>query len=78
MRKINEKIINAWLDGQRVNYPSINTDGIKLYSYWTPLAWYDEKGQVIVNLKHYSNTTSRQQSDLKQILHCRGIEYKEA
>lgn len=88
MRVQNEKIIKAWLDGRKATSrvrdidtgviergASISTDGKKLYSYWTPIAWHED-GVVVVNMRKYSLTTTMQQSDLKQILAQRDIKYK--
>lgn len=89
MRVQNEKIIKAWLDGRVATSPvrdipngvfiergaSISTDGEKLYSYWTPIAWREDGG-VVVDMRKYSMTTTMQQSDLKQILAKENIEYK--
>lgn len=89
MRVQNEKVIKAWLDGRKATSQvrdiadgyymrkgaSISTDGKKLYSYWTPIAWYEDGG-VVVDMRKYSMTTTMQQSDLKQILAQRDIKYK--
>lgn len=89
MRVQNEKIIKAWLDGRKASSPvrdidtgvftergaSISTDGEKLYSYWTPIAWREDGG-VVVDMRKYSLTTTLQQSDLKQILAQEDIKYK--
>lgn len=89
MRVQNEKVIKAWLDGHVATSPvrdipngvfiergaSISTDGEKLYSYWTPIAWREDGG-VVVDMRKYSLTTTMQQSDLKQILAKENIEYK--
>lgn len=89
MRVQNEKVIKAWLGGHVATSPvrdipngvfiergaSISTDGEKLYSYWTPIAWREDGG-VVVDMRKYSLTTTMQQSDLKQILAKENIEYK--
>lgn len=89
MRVQNEKIIKAWLDGRKATSrvrdiangvfvergASISTDGKKLFSYWTPIAWREDGG-VVVDMRKYSLTTTMQQSDLKQMLAERNINYK--
>lgn len=89
MRVQNEKIITAWLEGRKATSAvrdipngvfvergaSISTDGKKLFSYWTPLAWYED-GVLVVDMRKYSLTTTMQQSDLKQILAQKDIKYK--
>lgn len=90
MRVQNEKIIKAWLDGRKASSAvrniengvfvergaSISTDGKKLYSYWTPIAWW-ENGMAVIDMRKYSSTTSRQQSDLKYLLAQTGVVVKE-
>lgn len=90
MRVQNERVIRAWLDGRKATSgvrdipngyfmergASISTDGEKLYSYWTPIAWREDGG-VVVDMRKYSLTTTMQQSDLRYILSESGIEYKE-
>ncbi len=89
MRVQNEKVIKAWLDGHVATSAvrdiadgyyirkgaSISTDGEKLYSYWTPIAWRED-GKVVVDMRKYSMTTTLQQSDLKQILAQKDIKYR--
>lgn len=45
---------------------SISTDGRKLWSYWTVIAEW--RGDVVaINGKKYSNTTTMQQHDLRDM-----------
>lgn len=75
----NEKVIKAFLRGERASSPkrnlmwggydaSISTDGVILWSYSTPIAKWDGEDTVAVNPRKYSATTSRQQSDLKTLI----------
>ena len=89
MRVQNEKVIRAWLEGRKATSTvrdipngvfvergaSISTDGKKLFSYWTPIAWHED-GVLVVDMRKYSLTTTMQQSDLKQMLAERNINYK--
>ena len=90
MRAQNEKVIGAFLEhksatsGERAidtggvieRGASISTDGDKLYSYWTVIAKWDGE-KVLVNNTKYSNTTTRQQSDLAIMLARKGVESEE-
>lgn len=78
MRVQNEKIIKAWAQGRKATSPvrdidtgvytergaSVSTDGKKIFSYWTPIAWWGKSGQLVVDMKKYSYTTTRLQSDI--------------
>lgn len=90
MRTQNAKVIDAFFEKKNATSPirniangyfvergaSISTDGAILYSYWTPIAkWVGEKVQVATH--KYSNTTTRQQSDLRHALNTNDIEYVE-
>ena len=78
MRIINEKVCGEFLEKRTAKSPvrdyangyymergsSISTDGRTLWSYNTPIAkWAGDK--VIMDGRRYSNTTSRQQADLR-------------
>ena len=86
MRAQNEKVIGAFLEHKSATSgvrdiadgyymrkgASISTDGDKLYSYWTVIAKWDGD-KVLVNNEKYSNTTTRQQSDLAIMLARKGV-----
>lgn len=90
MRIINEKIERAFLAREKKSAPkrdyvngyymehgaTISTDGERLWSYNTPIAKWDG-GRVIMDARRYSNTTSRQQSDLRQLARELGVELVE-
>lgn len=48
-------------------------NGAELMSYWTPIASrYDDSSVIRVNVKKYSQTTTRQQNALLGLLHRSG------
>ncbi len=74
MRKNTEKVFNAWINERPLNGPSISTDGRTIFSYSTPILSRESDG-IFLNTKKYSNTTSRQQSDLSLLLGRNGIKF---
>ena len=58
---------DIWTGG---HVASISSNGMTLYSYWTPIATWADDGaggheKVIMDAQKYSSTTSRQQSELR-------------
>lgn len=90
MRLQNEKVCGAFLNRAKAHSPvrdyadgyymrkgsSISTDGHILWSYTTPLAVW-RGGRVIMSGMRYSNTTSRQQADLRTMCGRLGVELEE-
>ena len=90
MRLQNEKVCGAFLKRETAHSPvrdyadgyymrrgsSISTDGRTLWSYSTPIAMWSG-GRVIMSGLRYSNTTSRQQADLRTMCGRLGVEYEE-
>lgn len=74
MRKNTKEIFKAWFINRHKSGKSISTNGETIYSYSTPILMR-ENGKVRLNIKKYSATTSRQQSDLKVLLNNHGIGY---
>lgn len=76
MLKNTLEVAKAFLKGEHFSKcRSISTDGEKIFSYSTPIAWRD--GEVIViTPEKYSVTTSRQQADLKTYFHSKNYETK--
>lgn len=87
MRKQNANVIGKFLlrekatSGERAidtggvieHGASISTDGRKLWSYWTVIAEW--RGDVVaINDKKYSNTTTMQQHDLRNM--CKMLKVK--
>lgn len=69
MRKNTQEVFAAWEKGKACrSSDSIWTDGVSIYSYNTALLTRKADGMLILNATKYSNTTSRQQSDLREML----------
>ena len=65
MRKNTQAVIAAFKKGlKHTKYNSISTDGVKIFSYVTPIAWRTNNGIEFTD-KKYSVTTSRQLSEIK-------------
>lgn len=90
----NEKVILAFLEGKEAHTPTrdicdgiyvykgqtLKTDGEKLINYSTKIA-YKKDGVVYLNIKKYSQTTSKIQSLISYLARQKSIivvEYKEA
>ena len=68
MRKNTQQVWEAWKKGKSLDKGSIRTDGRTIFSYATPI--------FLFNRAHYSNTTTRQQRDLHQLITMDGWEPK--
>ena len=62
MRKNTQQVFAAFKAGKSLDMKSISTDGKEIRSYRTPIFYPDGKGQMVLNMKKYSSTTSNQQS----------------
>ena len=70
-------IIDAFIGGRSLsNYRNFSTDGSKLWSYSTLIAYRDDDGSMVVRDFKYSRTTTRQLSDLRWKLDKAGVCYK--
>lgn len=76
MRKNTVSVFNAWFNGRSERkQKSIWTDGSIIYSYHTPILWYNENGAVVFNSERYSCTTSNHQNSIRYMCGNRHIEY---
>lgn len=66
----NKEVIQAFLDvkGACNRSMSIQSTGLKLYSYQTCIAQHLEDGSLIVNVTKYTTTTSHHQGILRKLL----------
>lgn len=84
MRKNTQQVFNAWRAGKSYrargrNGSPIWTDGVRVYSYATPIVAPGESGSDAVrfNANRYSVTTSCQQGGLRALLARQGIAFVE-
>jgi len=79
MRKNTLTVYAAWKQGKaKGNFgDSISTDGKEIWSYSAPLLFRSFPIEdLLLNITHYSKTTSCQQSDLRFLLRQDAIEYR--
>lgn len=76
MRVNVRKVMTAWSQGKSLNYHSISTNGITVFSYRTPILYY-ENGVLILNRRKYSSTTTTQQNSIVVFLESRNIPFTE-
>lgn len=72
--QIIERFISGGTSGKASSLSIRETEnGAELLSYWTPIAFrYNDSSVITVNVKKYSQTTSRQQNTLLGLLHSSG------
>lgn len=76
MRKNTQNVFNAWLNGRsEKGQDSVWTDGSTIYSYNTPILWYNENQAVVINNQRYSVTTTVHQRGIQVICNNKHIEY---
>ena len=76
MRKNTTSIYDSCKNGKVKKGKSISTDGNYIFSYATKIISHDE-GVITLNTRKYSNTTSRQQSNLRELLKFDNIRFVE-
>jgi hypothetical protein len=71
MRKNTLRVFRAWQVGHHLHLcRSISTNGEEIFSYNTRILWRTDSrsARLVLDLKNYSPTTSRQQNDLLFLL----------